>query len=79
MTFASAIPILYLIGLIFVIFTYWTDKILFLKFYKIPPQYDHVLADRAIIIIKLGLIVHIIMSIYIFSNSDILTEKFKTD
>ena len=78
MTFASAIPILYLLGLIFIIFAYWTDKILFLKFYKTPPQYDDMLAERALNIVKLGLIVHIIMNIYIFSNSDILTVQFKT-
>lgn len=79
MTFASAIPILYPLGLISIIFTYWIDKILFLRFYKIPPQYDDVLAERAINIVKLGLLMHIIASIYIFSNSDILTVQFKTD
>ena len=48
-----------------------------MKFYKTPPQYDDVLAERALNIVKLGLIVHIIMNIYIFSNSDILTVQFK--
>jgi hypothetical protein len=59
-------------------FTYWTDKILFLKFYKIPPQYDDVIAERAINIVKFGLMVHIIMTIYIFSNSDILSVQFES-
>ena len=35
------------------------------------------LAERAINIVKFGLIVHIIMTIYIFSNSDILSVQFK--
>ena len=77
MSFASALPILYPIGFFCIIFIYWTDKILFLRLYKKPPLYDGDLAERALSMIKLGLFIHIILSIYIYSNSDILTDSFK--
>jgi hypothetical protein len=79
MTFASALPILYPIGLISIIFIYWTDKYLFLRLYKKPPLYDGDLADRALTMIKLGLFIHIILSIYIYSNNEILSASFKSE
>ena len=44
MTFSAAIPVLYMAGFILCFVTYWTDKSLFLKFYKIPPKHGSHLA-----------------------------------
>lgn len=77
--FATGLPILYPIGFISIIFIYWTDKMLFLRLYKKPPLYDGDLADRALVMIKLSLLIHIILSIYIYSNNDILTYTFYSE
>jgi hypothetical protein len=52
---------------------------LFLRLYKKPPLYDGDLADRALTMIKLGLFIHIILSIYIYSNNEILSASFKSE
>jgi len=39
MMYSTAIPFLYACGLITCFLSYWVDKILFLRLYKIPPRY----------------------------------------
>lgn len=72
-------PLLYLIGMISCFTSYWTDKILFLRLYKRPPLYDDGMAVRARKILKLSIIVHCLMSIYMYSNDTILNYKQKND
>ena len=44
MMFSAAIPVLYLAGFMLCFVIYWTDKTLFLKFYRIPPRHGSNLA-----------------------------------
>ena len=71
LTFSSGMPLLYPIGMFCVITTYWVDKYLFISFYKTPPLYDMQMANAARNALKLSIIIHCMMSIYIYSNEDI--------
>lgn len=71
MMFSAAIPILYLAGVILCVTTYWTDKFLLLRFYRIPPRHGSNLAHRARNIIEWSLLIHLFTGMYMLSNPDI--------
>ena len=47
MMFSTAIPFLYIAGILLCVAMYWTDKALLLRFYKIPPKHGSDLAFKA--------------------------------
>ena len=75
MMFSAAIPALYLAGFILCFVTYWTDKALFVRFYKLPPRHGSQLAHRARNIIEWSLILHLFMGIWMLSNPTIFTSE----
>jgi len=74
MMFAAAIPVLYLAGFLLCFVTYWTDKTLYLKFYKVPPKYGSGLVQKARGIIEWSLLCHLFMGLYMLSNPEIFTS-----
>jgi len=78
MTFASGIPLLYPIGMLCAFMNYWTDKYLFIRLYKRPPLYDDGMAVRVRVLLKFAILIHCLMSFYIYSNSDIMSYKSRT-
>lgn len=75
MMFSAAIPVLYLAGFLLCFVTYWTDKTLFLTFYKLPPRHGSYLANKARTIIEWSLVVHLFMGLYMMSQPDIFTSE----
>lgn len=75
LTFSSGMPLLYPVGLLCAFSSYWIDKYLFLRLYRKPPLYDGSMAARARNLVKVALLIHCIMSIYIYSNDQIFTYK----
>ena len=73
--FSSTIPILYFAGFLLCLVMYWTDKLLFLKFYRLPPRHGSTLAKEARDIIEWSLLLHLGMGIYMLSNPDIFTSE----
>ena len=71
-TFASGIPLLYVVGIVCLFMSYWTDKYLFLRLYRKPPLYDDGMAVRARSLLKFAILIHCLMSLYIYSNDEIL-------
>jgi hypothetical protein len=68
MTFSGGIPLLYPVGMLCSFMCYWTDKFLFMRLYRKPPLYDNGMAVRAGSIIKYSIVMHIIVSLYMYSN-----------
>ena len=75
MMFSCAMPSLYLAGIVLCVSMYWTDKILLLRFYKIPPRHGSDLALKARNIIEWSLLVHLFMGLYMVSNPAIFTSE----
>jgi len=53
---------------------YWTDKYLFVNYYKTPPKYGLYLANKAKSIIEYSIILHLFMGVYMMSNPEIFPE-----
>ena len=65
-------PLLYPVGFICTFWSYWADKVLFLREFRKPPYYDDGMAIRARKILKFSIVVHCLMSLYIYSNDTII-------
>ena len=73
MMYSASIPILYISGLIICLTMYWSDKILFLRHYRIPPRHGRDLAARAISFMEYAIVVHLIVGCYMLSNDTIFS------
>ena len=75
MMFSACIPMLYLGGMLICFTTYWTDKALFVKYYRLPPRHGSTLAHKARSIIEWSLIMHLFMGLYMISSPEIFTSE----
>jgi len=75
MTFSAAIPALYFAGFLLCFVAFWSDKIMFLKYYKIPPRHGSNLANKAREIIEWSLIIHLFFGLWMLSNPEIFTSE----
>jgi hypothetical protein len=66
--YAAAMPILLLIGALSFYAGYWVDKLLFLRFYRIPPQYGRELSRGVANTIQVAIIMHILVSMWAFGQ-----------
>jgi len=75
MMFSACIPMLYLAGVLICFTTYWTDKTMFIKYYRLPPRHGATLANTARSIVEWSLLLHLFMGFYMISNPDIFTNE----
>ena len=73
MMYSASIPILYMSGLMICLTMYWSDKVLFLRHYRIPPRHGRDLASRAISFMEYAILVHLIVGCYMLSNDTIFS------
>jgi len=82
MMYSTAIPLMYACGFLIFFLSYWTDKILFLRLYKVPPRYGLHLAFGTQIVMEWSILLHLFTGIYMISNPDIFnfndSEKVKS-
>lgn len=70
--YSGGMPILYICAFFFIFLTYWIDKLLFLRFYRIPPKYDSSIAKILMRKINVAIIVHTCFSIWTYGNVNYL-------
>ena len=71
LTFSAGVPILYIVGFFFQLILYWVYKVLLLKYYKKTVSFNEELAVKAIDLLQIALIFHILIAAFIYSNSSI--------
>lgn len=69
--YAAAMPLLLLIGALTFYVGYWVDKFLFLRFYRIPPQYGRELSRGVANTIQVALLLHILVSMWAFGQDQL--------
>lgn len=70
MVYSLAMPFLYFAGVAIFLSMYWTDKCLFVKFFKSPPRYGTEITRRVFFLLEFGIILHFMIGIYMISNPD---------
>lgn len=76
--YGGGLPILYpcLICSFFII--YWVDKFTLLRVYQSPPRYNKKLMEATRGWLTVALIIHLVFSFWMFSNSTIFDTDDKT-
>ena len=79
MMFSAVIPILYFAGFLLCFVSYWTDKQLFVSWFRIPPRHGSNMVREARGVIEWSLIVHLFMGLYMISNPAIFADEEADD
>ena len=74
LTYSSGIPILYPIACLNYLVLYWVYKILLIKYYRKTVSFNQDLPNFSIYFFKVGIILHIVMGAFIFTNKKILNS-----
>ena len=74
LTYSSSMPILYPIGCLNFVIFYWAYKLLLLKHYSKTTSFNHELPLFTIQFFKVGVILHLCLGAFMFSNSNILSS-----
>lgn len=57
---------------------YWYYKFMFVRFCKAPLQFNEILNDRVILILKIVLILRFMISLYMYGANDIFAMEKST-
>lgn len=74
MTYSSGIPIMYLISCFSFFCTYWIDKFLLLKFYRLTEGYTGHVSRKIVRILPLSILLHSLFGLMIFSYPHIMNS-----
>ena len=75
MTYSSGMPILYLIMVISLFFTFWVDKVLLLRYFRLTPGYTKHMAESVVSILPIAAIIHLAFGIFMFSYPHVLRSE----
>jgi len=75
LTYSSGIPILYPVAFLNYLVLYWVYKILLIKYYRKTVSFNQDLPNFSIYFFKVGIVFHIIMGAFIFTNKNILNSN----
>jgi hypothetical protein len=68
-------PILYPVAFLNYVILYWVYKILLIKYYRKTVSFNQDLPNFSIYFFKVGIVFHIIMGAFIYTNKNILTSN----
>jgi len=75
MMFGGGIPGLYIVMFFQMLVMYWLDKTNFLKHMKKPPRYGIELSEMTRKLFQYALLVHLLFSFFMFSNTHIFNDE----
>ena len=71
MMFNSGIPFLTVNFFIFLAFSYFFDKVTFLRLYRLPPSFDATAAMATTNVLQYAVLLHLLIATWMYSNPDI--------
>jgi hypothetical protein len=73
MLYGSALPIMYVFGAIYFVLSYLNAKYYFFNWVKRGFRFDESIAMWSIKLMKFGVLFHMMMSLFVFTNKRVLT------
>ena len=73
-TYSSGLPIMYIISAVNFMIIYWIDKILLLRFYRTPKNYDEQSINFSLGQIYYAFLFHFLIGSLVYSNDQILSS-----
>jgi len=71
-TYGPGLPIMYLLAAVYFFVNYWTDKIMIFYNHRKPLYFDEMLALQTTKWLKVGVVLHFLVGLMMYSNSKIL-------
>ena len=75
LTYSSGLPVLYPVAFVNYLILYWVYKILLIKYYRKTVSFNQDLPNFSIYFFKVGIVFHIIMGAFIFTNKNVLRSN----
>lgn len=73
LTYGGGMPLMYPLGILFFILMFYVCKLLFLRFYRRTFGFDERLPLHAVRLMKLAVLFHLLMNVFMFTNKRLLT------
>jgi len=70
--YGPGLPIMYLLAAVYFFVNYWTDKIMIFYNHRKPLYFDEMLALQSTKWLKVGVVLHFLVGLMMYSNSKIL-------
>ena len=77
--YSPGLPILFLFAIVNFTIIYWVDKILLLRFYRKPNNYDSQSVEFSVNEIKIAYLFHFFIGAFVYSNDRILSNSGVTE
>lgn len=68
MMYSLAMPFLYIAAMFIFVSMYWSDKILFLRYWRTPPKYTTEIVRQTIKIMQFAILLHLLIGLFMISN-----------
>mmetsp|Transcript_42256 Transcript_42256/g.64780 ORF Transcript_42256/g.64780 Transcript_42256/m.64780 type:complete len:228 (-) Transcript_42256:509-1192(-) len=78
MTFAVSIPVLYLVCVVSFFLTYWIDKVLLLRYFRLTEGYTKFLTRNIVNMLPVAVVLHFVFGTLLLSVPGILSSKRST-
>ena len=78
MTFSSGMPLLYLVCVATFSISFWIDKILLLRYFRITSGYTKYITANLIDMLPLAVVVHILFGLLMLSSPRLLSSGVNT-
>jgi hypothetical protein len=73
--YSAGMPIMYVMGAIGFLVSYWVDKIVFIRLYRTPPDYDISIGTGATQLLPYALLLHLMIAGWVYGNEQIFISK----
>lgn len=74
-TYCQAMPLLLLVAAASAFVGYWTDKYLFLRYYRVPPRFGRKLNRGVANIVQFSLLLHLLVSIWAYAQDELFPAE----
>jgi len=79
MTYSSGLPILYLVAFLSLFITYWIDKFLMLRYFRVANQFTEANSRAVVNILPWAAVFHFIFGYMLYSYPNIMRSKVRDD
>lgn len=69
--YGQAMPLLLLLGAVTAVVGYWCDKLLFLRYYRVPPRFGRKLSRGVANTTQFALLLHLLVSIWAYAQNEL--------
>ena len=69
--YSTSMPLLYLAGFTICFSVYWSDKYMFISYYRTPPRLGIELMKSTGKVMEIAIILHLLFGCYMITNPDI--------